>query len=236
MTLLLSALIYVGFIAVHTAIAVAVIVLWVARHNGADPTEYSQGLYSDGLFVAVATLAAAPFCILTTLGAVRLRSGMGIRDYLGLRKTRMLQWIGWTVLTVAGLFAMDYIRLSLGEPLVPEIVVSWFATAGILPLLVLAIVVAAPVMEEVIFRGFMFRGLAASRVGVAGAIVLTALFWAALHAGQYNLLDTGMIFGFGLILGGARATSGSLYLPLFLHALNNGVSTFQIMYFVERGG
>lgn len=231
--MLLSVFIYGVFMIAQIAVAMVMTVLWVMNHEGANPTEYAESLASDGVFVAAATLIAAPFCILTLLLLITLRKGNTIRDYLALRAPGVLQCAGWTTVCVVSLFAMDYVRLTLGEPLVPDIVVSWFQTAGVLPFLAFAIVIAAPVLEEGVFRGFMFRGLVASRTGIAGAIVLTALFWAALHAGQYNLLDTGMIFGFGLILGGARATSGSLYLPLFLHALNNGVSTFQIMYFVE---
>lgn len=236
MTVLFTVLIYGVFLIAQMAAGVVLVIVWAAAHTGADPVQYAQSLDSNGDFVAVATLAAGPVCILITVVLARLRKHMTARDYFALQRPRMLHCVGWTVLTVAALFAMDYVRTGLGEALVPEIVVSWFASAAFLPLLVLAIVVAAPIVEELIFRGFMYRGLAASRVGVPGAIVLTALFWAGLHAAQYNLLNTAMIFAFGLILGAARTTSGSLYLPLFLHTLNNGISTLQIVYFAGQGG
>lgn len=228
--------IYGIYIVIQTGIGVIMAVLWSVRQGGADPSAYAEDLINNGLFVAVATLVAGPLCILVTLALAHFRKGITLRDYLALRRPPILQFIGWTVLTVVVLFGMDSVRIAVGEPLVPEIVVAWYETAVLLPVLVLAIVVTAPVMEELVTRGFMYRGLAASRVGVPGAIVLTSLFWAALHFGQYNLLNTGMIFLFGLILGGARATSGSIYLPLFLHALNNGISTFQIAYFIGQAG
>lgn len=236
MTTMFTVAIYGIYIVIQIVVGVVMAVVWAVRHEGADPGAYAEDLMNNGLFVAAATLIAGPVCILLTLVLAYFRKGITLRDYFALKRPPILQCVGWTVLTVAVLFAMDFIRISLGEPLVPEIVVAWYETAHFLPVLVLAIVVVAPVMEELVARGFMYRGLAASRVGVAGAIVLTSLFWAALHFGQYNLLNTGMIFVFGLILGGARATSGSLYLPLFLHALNNGISTFQIAYFIGQNG
>jgi membrane protease YdiL (CAAX protease family) len=38
--------------------------------------------------------------------------------------------------------------------------------------------VAVPLMQELMFRGFLYRGLSSSRLGVAGAIIITSLLWA----------------------------------------------------------
>jgi membrane protease YdiL (CAAX protease family) len=42
-------------------------------------------------------------------------------------------------------------------------------------------VVFSPMAEEILFRGFLFRALADTRIGVAGGIVLTSLVWGGLH-------------------------------------------------------
>src|SRR5260370_238343 len=57
--------------------------------------------------------------------------------------------------------------------------------AGMLAALWLAVVIAAPVSEELLFRGFLHRGWAPSWLGIAGTIILTSALWAALHQ-QYN--------------------------------------------------
>jgi len=38
-------------------------------------------------------------------------------------------------------------------------------------------------MEEILFRGFLYRGLSESRIGVVGTIILTSVTWALMHVG-----------------------------------------------------
>lgn len=85
---------------------------------------------------------------------------------------------------------------------------------------VLAVVLAGPLLEELIFRGLAFGFLLKTRLGGPGAIVVTALVWSLLHW-NYSPLVIGIIFVQGLILGLARWKSGSVYLPIFLHILWN---------------
>ena len=94
--------------------------------------------------------------------------------------------------------------------------------------LILAVTVAAPFIEELLFRGFMFRGLDASRAGPIGAIVLPNILWVTLHA-QYARPTLMMLFAMGLVLGLARHFSGSVTLPLVLHAISNAVSTISAL-------
>ena len=76
-------------------------------------------------------------------------------------------------------------------------------------------------------RGFLFEGLARSRIGGAGAIVLTSLFWAVQHF-QYSWLQIGMIFVLGLVLGLVRLKTKSLWAPIILHVINNAVAMIEL--------
>ena len=234
MTLLLSAVLYGVFTIAQVPVVIFMIVSWAISNGGADPTEYVESLPSDGFFLSLATSVAAPVCVAATWLLVRLRKGIGIRDYLALQPVRWSRLIGWLLLTAACAFAMDYVRTSLGDPAVPEPMLAWYKSARVLPLLWFAIVVAAPVFEEAVFRGFMYRGLAASRAGTGGAVLITALLWAALHLGQYDLLATASVLVLGLLMGIARAKTGSLYVPLAMHVLNNAVATVQISYTIAQ--
>jgi membrane protease YdiL (CAAX protease family) len=81
-------------------------------------------------------------------------------------------------------------------------------------------VVIAPVSEELMFRGFLFRGWEKTWLGAWGTIVLTAALWALLHTNK-NWLGVAFIFVAGLFLGWMRRRSGSTILTILLHATSN---------------
>jgi len=91
--------------------------------------------------------------------------------------------------------------------------------AGWLLGLLLAIVVLAPVGEEIAFRGFLYRGWAhPGREPLAIAVI--SLIWAAMHI-QYDWLGMAQIFALGLLLGWFRWASGSTTLTILMHVLIN---------------
>lgn len=76
----------------------------------------------------------------------------------------------------------------------------------------------APVFEETLFRGVLYRGLS-SRIGVAGAVACTSAVFAALHP-QLPLGFLG-IFILGAVFNGLAVLRGSLVPAIVAHALNN---------------
>ena len=112
----------------------------------------------------------------------------------------------------------------------PTFMTESYRTAGVLPLFWLAIVVAAPLFEELFFRGFVFAGLAASRLGAYWAIGMTAVVWGGIHQ-QYEPLDIFFICTGGVILGLARLKTNSVYTPIVLHALMNLVAIVETALF-----
>jgi uncharacterized protein len=82
-------------------------------------------------------------------------------------------------------------------------------------------------MEELLVRGFLLRGWAASRLGPAGAILLTSAIWTAAHT-QYDALFLIDIFSIGLLLGWIRQRSGSTLATIFLHATQNTAALIQV--------
>ena len=119
---------------------------------------------------------------------------------------------------------------SLGRPIVPEIMVELYRTSHFVALPWFAVIIAGPIFEEVFFRGFMFRGIEASGLGNGGAIFITAFTWAAIHT-QYDGYLLATIFVLGILLGLARAVTGSLYLTTAMHAATNAIATIEIHLF-----
>jgi membrane protease YdiL (CAAX protease family) len=87
-------------------------------------------------------------------------------------------------------------------------------------LLFAGVAVTAGITEELIYRGFLLRYLAAEPWGLsaATALVVSSAVFGLAHAGQgvRGVLATAMV---GLLLGGLFLASGSLLLPILLHTL-----------------
>lgn len=90
---------------------------------------------------------------------------------------------------------------------------------------VLALVVAAPVLEELLCRGVVLGALR-KRYGVVLAWLISSLFFGVLHVHPMLVVNA---FVIGLILGYIYIVTESLWAPMILHALNNGVAYLLLM-------
>lgn len=86
--------------------------------------------------------------------------------------------------------------------------------------LVVAVVVVAPLAEEVMYRGVLQRALA-ERLGTVGAVVVTSVIFAAAH-GQVILVPG--LFVFALVLGFLAVRFDGLVTPIVAHAAFNATT------------
>lgn len=190
---------------------------------------------SHALAASIVSVVAAPAEIAVIWLAVRSKR-WHFADYLALVWPKRGDFLLGLFCIVVLLPLADLTSWLAGEPIVPEFVRNLYVTAresDSIWLLAIALVGAAPVAEELVFRGFMFRGLAASRAGVAGAILIPSAVWAMMHI-QYSAFYLLHIFIIGLILGWLRWRSGSATLTLILHAIINLTALVQVAFIVER--
>lgn len=218
----------VVMVLIQNVVAFVFLVVLFAREG---PGTRLTDMATNGNLIATATIVSTP----AVLGLVSLLVGIRrypVRDYLALRWARPRT----VVLSVAGLlaflFASDFTSYLIGRPVVSQFMVSAYRTSW-LPLLALAVVVAAPLAEETIMRGFLFKGIAESPWGTTAAIVLSSLVWALIHV-QYDAYSIGTIFVMGLYLGFVRQRTGSVPLTMVLHGVANAVATAEVVLFVER--
>jgi len=131
-------------------------------------------------------------------------------------------WVG--LVCLVGLIAISDVLLYLGGyQLVTPFQAQAYTTAaaeGWLAPLLLGAVIVAPAGEEILFRGFLFRGWVRSKRDAWLAIVVISILWAALHV-QYDWTGILQIFVVGLFVGWMRWRSGSTLLTFLLHALFN---------------
>jgi membrane protease YdiL (CAAX protease family) len=137
--------------------------------------------------------------------------------YLGLAAPLLVLSVGLISLQIAivSWLAPELFRGYLDGAQTPAAAPSLLAGA----LDVLAVVILAPVVEEVAFRGAILASWSRRR-GHARAVLGTAALFALLHPG--DLVGT---LVFGLVLAAIRLRTGTLWIPIACHALYNGVIT-----------
>jgi membrane protease YdiL (CAAX protease family) len=108
-------------------------------------------------------------------------------------------------------------------------------TAFTLVTIWIGMVIAAPVAEELLFRGLIYRGLAASRLGGLGAVLVSSLAFGLVHApafGWPRVVATGCV---GLLLGWLRWQTGNTAIGIMAHAVMNlmGAMLLTVMVLVS---
>ena len=176
----------------------------------------------DGVAIAVVILVSNPvqFAFLALWSRLR---GADVRDYLGLTLPRRSDLIVGIAAVIALVVLGDLLSALLGRDVITTFQSDIYrsaAEAGALPLLWLAVVVVAPIGEETLFRGFLFRGWLRGPRDVWPVIVITSLLWSLIHV-QYDWYVIGQVFVSGLLLGWMRWATGSTILTIVLHGLIN---------------
>ncbi|MCH7959281.1 MAG: CPBP family intramembrane metalloprotease [Candidatus Hydrogenedentes bacterium] len=219
---------------IFSQIVVGVVYIFL-RLGGDSETDFEQlamGLEFDGLYMALAGIVSTPVLVGSVFVLTALRRGFPSREYLALSPINfkvMYPWLALAACYMVGTEVYAYV-FDVADSSAIEFMTRVRDTAVYPVLLFIAIVLCAPVSEEIFFRGFMFKGFQNSRLGTSGAIVFTAVLWAAIHV-QYELYLLIVIFGFGIILGLARQRTGSLFTTIVLHMLWNLAATVQVEYF-----
>jgi membrane protease YdiL (CAAX protease family) len=207
-------------IIVQGIIVIAFLVANLMSNPDMFTLESINELAMNGLLVSIATIVSAIVCVGFVILVIKIKKDAIIASYLGLNS------LNWKIILILLAVSVGFIMLSsvignyAGVSDTPDFQLDLYRTSVWPALLWIAVVVFAPAFEEVLFRGFLFEGFRHSRVGVIGAIILTAVPWALLHI-QYELFHIGTIFVLGIIYGFVRYKTGSLWSTLFMHTFNN---------------
>jgi len=182
------------------------------------------------LAAAVITLAFSTWLVVIVFLVAR-RRGFGLAEVgLGWPQARLWYWplLTWlagltvvagyavTVSLIAAATGSDLSRLVEGNALQMTEANTWLTWA----ILGLAIVVGAPLGEELFFRGLVFPAVRARWGTVAGVMISGAMF-ALVH---FEISVFVPFWGIGMLFALSYHRSGSLWTPVIAHAIFNGVS------------
>ncbi len=98
-------------------------------------------------------------------------------------------------------------------------------------LCVLVVGVMAGLSEEMLFRGAMLRTMQDSRLGKHAVVWITAILFSAFHLQFYGFVPRMLL---GVWLGYLFVWTGSLWVPIIAHTLNN--STVVLMSYLSNKG
>ena len=222
-----SLLILIGTLVATTIVMIGLMVAAAACGHAVN----GEAMESAGFLVAVATCVSTPVAIVLAMLFARLRKSITISQYFGFRRPGARQYVKWTLVCLLMLAITEALNAGLDRP-IPEVLVTIYRTTRFFPLLWLAVVVGAPLSEEIVCRGFLLKGLQNSWCGTVGAVMLSSLAWSVLHI-AYGPYETSTIFVLGLVLGAARVNSKSIYVPIMMHAIWNLAATIQLANYVR---
>ncbi|MCX6990118.1 MAG: CPBP family intramembrane metalloprotease [Chlamydiae bacterium] len=152
-----------------------------------------------------------------------------------------LTWVlGFPVVVVVGELCDTLIYLLFGMQPYEQVAVRYLKmTLESPPMLIIAlftILIAAPVIEEFLFRGMLQTWLK-NRLGTKAAILIASMCFALFHLaasqGLGNISLALSLFSFACFLGFIYEKKGSLFASIGLHMTFNAVSTLRILFFSE---
>jgi membrane protease YdiL (CAAX protease family) len=143
--------------------------------------------------------------------------------------TRFTNILGLGLAGVPLAFVVSYLETVL--PMPPQVPFERLFTSATAAYSVgVLAVLAAPLMEELFFRGFLYPAL--RRFGTVTAVLLTSLAFAGVHGGQYGWAWSVVLLMFfvGLVLTIVRAWTGSVATGFLIHCGYN-LTLFALLFF-----
>jgi len=219
-------------------VALVAILLGVLVAQGKDPSSVAM---DSGLLRSPLVLGAT--AVLQTVGMFGAMLGTGYLlgrrplDELGLRGGRVAPFVAAGVVGLtAGLFAgwvsellprlMPFLESTIFE-IFEEAMLSGPLSGRLV--FYFAIVVAAPIFEELIFRGLLWDSLEGS-IGPVATLLVTSVLFAGYHMVPIHVLS---VFSTGLLIGWLRLCSGSVLPCILAHFFNNALSLAAVLLLAE---
>ena len=184
---------------------------------------------TQALNFAIITCITTVLCSALVFAAAGLRDGLEPRAYLALGPVPGKQLLHWLIVTAIVVVQTDLALYLVKGELLPQQWVEVYRTVQSPLLFWFALVVATPIFEELLFRGFVFEGIRASPLGGFGAVTLTALAWTLVHH-EPDPFEFSIILIIGMMLGIARLRTGSVWITMAMHMLHNLISAGEIVW------
>ncbi|WP_192459408.1 CPBP family intramembrane glutamic endopeptidase [Musicola keenii] len=205
---------------IHSLVCLAVFLAWFALSLLFTVLPGYRALYRAGLATPLLYLAIwLPFVLI---------AWRQYQKHYGLMPLGKLH-PGKSLLPMLALLLLALIHGLFGKP------ERWMMSLPQMPslslyLLIPTMCLLAPVIEEVIFRGFLLNArLGWGKHATQITVILTSLIFSLSHAQYLSPTTFVWLFVFSIILCQLRLHTNSLLAPIVLHALNNMLSITAVL-------
>jgi len=202
------------------------LLIYVNNATGSISAESVSAMSNNGDALSYATISTLFVCGLAVLGIVKLKKN-SIGNYIGLNTPGIKQLLAWVTIVILLVMLSDFITYVLGRKVVPEFMIKTYSSATNPFLLFISFLIAAPIFEELFFRGFILSSLKESFIGVTGSIIISAAAWASIHL-QYDLYGIFTIFFIGVVLGFAKIKTNSIFTTIVMHSVMNFIALTEV--------
>ena len=128
--------------------------------------------------------------------------------------------VGFVVAFIAADIVGYPIELHFGVDATQQALSQSATVSGLLPLVLLSGVIIAPICEEIVFRGYLYKAFR-DRFKPWYAIVMSAALFSAIHLEPLAALQ---LFVIGIVLAYVYEKTDNLAAPIALHMLNNAIA------------
>ena len=194
---------------------------------------FSQKVERDAYLLSISVIGSAFIVVPLVFGIAKLKRGSVLKEYFDLRGYSWRTFWRWMGVLVVLLIVEGVALEAMGVKQTPSFMLNIeYPNTFSIYLLLFSVMFIAPLIEEVVFRGFLLKGFSKTFMGAEGAVALTSLLWAVMHL-QYEFAYVAVIFMIGLVFGYARIKTQSLFVPMTMHMVMNGIASLGL--FFEKG-
>ena len=216
----------VGFLASNTAV---VIYLVASGRAGLDDPLAGAPLSADAFFQAALWigLAGGPIVLSRRFGRGSLAQDYGWT----LRGRSIAPALGAGLLTQLVIIPILYIPIFwlVGDADLSEdarALTDRAANGLDVAVLVLVVVIGAPLVEELFFRGLLWEALRERGLSTGPAVAVTSVLFGVAH---FQLLQLPALVAFGAVAAVLRARTGGLTAPIAAHVMFNAITVAQLL-------
>ncbi len=194
--------------------------------NEAGPVEKS-GLIAAAIFYLL---------LVAIIGSILHYRKIDVFQFLGVARLNIVKTIGLGLLYVAAAYPLVQLASSLAQKGDAQQIVDYFVTAtksvdywAVILTFIMGVIIA-PFAEEFIFRGYLYP-IFKRHLGIEAGIVLNAALFAGIHG---NLTALPSLFTLACCLTIAYEVTGTILVPMLMHALFNLSTLTTIIYLMNK--